>query len=391
MKENEISREISREKIELYKRTFCKGLSDDELQLFIGTCKKTGLSPEGRQIYAVKRYDSREKREVMGIQISIDGFRLIADRTNKYEGQTAPQWCGMDGKWTDIWLCQEPPAASRVGIFRKDFKEPIWGLARYQSYVQVNREGNPTTLWAKMPDTMLSKCAEAQALRKAFPQELSGLYSNEEMAQAENTVVEQPAQQQNPALPAPKEEDKANFTVNQQEKELVIRKKALISQIQSEMRKLSWKASDLVSMGKMEGLTLDNPFIASVGDLEKAIASMKKMQPITPNQIATPGSLEEKFLNDVQAAGEKFDEIAIPDQLLPQGLRGSNLNGVAMANSEETPWKSASGREFKSLRQMLHIWETSQGALSGYAKKLLEKYPSKKVEQPEETSETVNA
>lgn len=161
--------DFSREKIELIKRTIAVGASDDELQLFLYTCKRTGLDPLARQIYAIKRSGK------MTIQTGIDGYRLIADRTNRLAGISDYIFDA-----TEEAKFPQKATVTVKKILEGGFVADFTATARWGEY----NAGSP--IWQKMPFLMLGKCAEALALRKAFPADLSGVYTAEEMAQADN-------------------------------------------------------------------------------------------------------------------------------------------------------------------------------------------------------------
>lgn len=178
--------QFSRDQVDLLKRTVCLGSTDDEFRLFLHVAERSGLDPFARQIHAVKRWSAEQKRETMAIQTGIDGYRLIADRTGKYAGNDDAEY-GPPSTESGV----EVPEWARVTVHKLVAGEAraFSATARWREYRQTKRDGGLTRMWAQMPYLMLAKCAEALALRKAFPAELSGLYTHEEMAQADNEPV----------------------------------------------------------------------------------------------------------------------------------------------------------------------------------------------------------
>jgi phage recombination protein Bet len=175
------------EQTQLISTTIAPGCSVDELRLFAYACQRTGLDPFSKQIYAIKRGGK------MTIQAGIDGLRSIAERTGQLDGSET-FWCGEDGQWQDVWLTSKPPAAAKTIIYRKGASHPFVGVARFADY------NAGQGLWNKMGAAMIAKCSEALALRKAFPADLSGVYSTDEMQQAETV---EPVAVSADAAPAP--------------------------------------------------------------------------------------------------------------------------------------------------------------------------------------------
>lgn len=307
--------QISESMLRVIEEQICQGASPAERDMFIAYCGRTKLDPVAKQIYCIMRWDSRLKREKMSIQASIDGLRLIAERSGKYQGQTAPEWCGDDGVWRDIWPKLTPPFAARIGVFKQGFTHPTYAVAKFQHYAQRFKDGALMGQWASMPDLMISKCAEALALRKAFPNETSGVYTSEEMAQAEPVTDEpKPAQR-----------------VDVEEAELVVipepvdapapkqGKVKLIQAASANLQKCGAKsAQDCVAMLFSIGIG------ANVGDDGKIIwdFSQEDLETISNVTFGAPKSDEDKPDVVEQAIIDKaFQQLAdIPQELIPAVL-----------------------------------------------------------------------
>lgn len=167
--------------VELVKRTVCRGATDDELLLFLHVCHKSGLDPFAKQIYAIKR--KVDGRDIMTFQTSVDGYRAIAERTGDYAPGKEPTFSyDKDGKL----LSATAFIKKRVGGEWFD----VSATAHYDEYIPKwwdSKEGKwkSPQMWDRMPHAMLAKCAESLVLRRAFPNQMSGTYTGEEMAQGE--------------------------------------------------------------------------------------------------------------------------------------------------------------------------------------------------------------
>lgn len=183
-----MSIQITTEKKQIIRKMYPE-LDNNNLEKLLYLAEQTRLDPIKNQIYIVTRNVKRENgkyEKAHTIQTSIDGFRLIAERTGKYS----------PGKETLINFDDNGNIISATAYVKKMTDDKTWHevavTAYYDEYVQTSKDGNPTKFWRQMPKLMLSKCAEALALRKAFPNDLSGLYTDDEMQQAENSNKEVP-------------------------------------------------------------------------------------------------------------------------------------------------------------------------------------------------------
>ena len=163
---------FTKEQADVLKATLCPGYSDEELALFGAYCGRTGLDPFSRQIVTWK-----DRNGKVVIQTGIDGFRLIAERSGQYDGQDAPAL-----EFTEEVRGEKKVkllVSATVRVYRKTFSHPISATAYWDEYAPQTIV--PGSSWDRMPSVMLSKCAEALALRKAFPNDLSGVYAPEEI------------------------------------------------------------------------------------------------------------------------------------------------------------------------------------------------------------------
>ena len=157
------------EDMALLKNDICKGANDRELVYFLKLCETLSLNPFTKQIYSLPFSGGRV------VVIGIDGLSSIAHRTKQYVG-CDPATFEFE-KPSD-----KTPISASVTVYRL-----VNGLRcpfTMKVYMDEYKPKYKNQMWEKFPKRMLEKCAHALALRNAFNQEMSGLYTREEMDQA---------------------------------------------------------------------------------------------------------------------------------------------------------------------------------------------------------------
>lgn len=192
------------ETVSLIKKTVAKNADDNQLAMFLYQARKTGLDPLARQISCILRHNNKTGGMDMAIQTTIDGYRLIADRTGKYVGSDDYVFDEGITQYEHILAKRGFPVTATVTVHKvvSGMVAKFTATAAWAGYYPG--DGNPGFMWRKFPYLMIGKCAEALALRKAFPNELSGLYTDDEMGQAEasHVVIETPKPVQAPTRAA---------------------------------------------------------------------------------------------------------------------------------------------------------------------------------------------
>lgn len=157
--------------------------SASEIDYFFAVANQLNLNPVTKQIYAIMRYDGRLKRSKLTVQLGIDGMRATAARGRDYAGSDDPVYRGtvhLDGG-------RVAPETATVTVWKlvQGHRVPFTSTAHWEEFYPGDKQG---AMWRKMPRVMLAKVAEAQALRKGWPEALGQVYTDEEMHQADADV-----------------------------------------------------------------------------------------------------------------------------------------------------------------------------------------------------------
>lgn len=170
---------MNNEQVAVLKRTIAKGCTDDEFALFLQVCRRTQLDPFAKQICPVARWDKKENRNVMQIQVQIDGFRVLAQRTGQHGGTDRTLYDEGLTLYEHLQTKRGRPQTCSTTVYRivDGQRCPFTAEISWDDFYPGQKQG---FMWDSKSYQMMSKASESQALRKGFQLELANLETPEE-------------------------------------------------------------------------------------------------------------------------------------------------------------------------------------------------------------------
>ena len=221
--------ELNEKDLAAIRAEFCKGFTQEQFDVAMTFCRVRNLLPGKHVLFQLRR--AKEWDELVGAKVevtkivfitTIDASRLIAQRTGQYGGPDPEQYIYLDENGAPNIVSEIPlpklplvpgqtplprePWAVKTTVYRKDFDHPVSSIARFDAYASTYKSANGPVLtetWTKRGPEQLAKCSEMLSLRRAFPEELGGLYLDLELKNENEDVPVTPASVPVPAPAAP--------------------------------------------------------------------------------------------------------------------------------------------------------------------------------------------
>jgi len=168
-------------------------VSDQEIVMFLNLCRFQHLNPFLREAYLIKYGGNQPATMVTGKEV----FTKRARRNKDYAGQQAgvvvqKEDGALENRIGTLVLENEKLVGGWAKVFIKDYVEPVEITVSLSEYIGMKKDGEVNGQWSKKPATMIRKVALVQALREAFPEDFSGMYSAEEVDTGNQILDETP-------------------------------------------------------------------------------------------------------------------------------------------------------------------------------------------------------
>lgn len=169
-------------------------VTNEEVMMFLSLCRFQHLNPFLREAYLIKYGD----RSPATMVVSKDVFIKRAMRDPNFNGMEAGIIV-FDSRTGDVTERQgtfynrdeETLLGGWAKVYMKNIDVPFYESVSLEEYEGRTKEGKPNSQWATKGATMIRKVAQMHALREAFPDNLAGMYVQEEIIEAQGVQLDE--------------------------------------------------------------------------------------------------------------------------------------------------------------------------------------------------------